>query len=163
MEDEPMRLRTRVIGCTAAAVLAVAGCGTSNAATESTSHPSRPAVFPLTMTRTGGIAGFQDVLVVSRNGLVSVTRRAQKQGVCRLTTVAVTGVSTAASQVPWARLIPDDGQARFPDDMVVLVRSPAGGPVRLEDPKLGASGKLFQSLLDDVLGGPAGSSMCTAV
>jgi len=162
MEDEPVRPLTRVIGCTAAAFLAVAACGTSNASTESASRPSRPGVFPLTMTRTGGIAGFQDVVVVAGDGLVSVTRREQKQGDCRLTSVAVKRVRTAASQVPWARLLPDGGQARFPDDMVVMVRSPAGGPVRLEDLKVGISGKVFQSLLDDLLGRPAASSMCKA-
>jgi hypothetical protein len=163
MEDEPMRPRTRVIGCIAAAFLAAAGCGTSNASTEAAARPTLPGVFPLTMTRTGGFAGFQDVLVVAGNGLVSVTRKGQKQVDCRLTTVAVERLRTAASQVPWARLIPDVGQARFPDDMVVMVRSPAGGPVRLEDPMVGASSKLFQTLLDDVLGGSAASSMCTAV
>jgi hypothetical protein len=162
MEDELMRPLIRVIGCTAAAFLAVAACGTSNASTESASRPSEHGVFPLTLTRTGGIAGFQDVLVVAGNGRVSVTRREQKQGGCRLTSVAVKRVRTAASQVRWARLIPDGGQPRFPDDMVVMVRSPAGGPVRLEDPKVGAGGKVFQSLLDDVLSGPAASSMCKA-
>jgi hypothetical protein len=163
MEDELMSPRTRVIGCIAASFLAVAICGPSNASTESASRPSRPGVFPLTMTRTGGFAGFQDVVVVAGNGLVSVTRRQQKQGDCRLTSVAVKRVRTAASQVPWARLVPDGGQARFPDDMVVLVRSPAGGPVRLDDPRVGASGTFLRSLLDDVLGGPAASIMCTAV
>ena len=159
-----MRTLTRAIGCAAAAVLAVAVCGTSHASTESVSRPSvpGPAVFPLTMTRTGGFAGFQDVLVVARDGLVSVTRRTQKQGACRLTPAAAGRVRTAAAAVPWARLAPDRGQARFPDDLVVMVRSPAGGPVRLEEPKLGASGKVFQTVLSDILSGPAASVMCKA-
>ena len=157
-----MRTLTRAIGCAAAAVLAVASCGTSYASTESASRPSRPEVFPLTMTRTGGFAGFQDVLVVARDGLVSVTRRTQKQGACRLTPAAAGRVRTAAAAVPWARLTPDRGQARFPDDLVVMVRSPAGGPVRLEEPKLGASGKVFQTVLSDILSGPAASVMCKA-
>jgi hypothetical protein len=73
---------------------------------------------------------------------------------------AVKRVTTAASLVPWARITPDSGQARFPDDMVSMVRSPAGGPVRLENPRVAASGRVFQSLLSDVLGGPAASRMC---
>ena len=160
-----MRTLTRAIGCAAAAVLAVAVCGTSHASTESVSRPSvpGPAVFPLTMTRTGGFAGFQDVVVVAGDGRVSVTRREQKQGDCRLTRGAVKRVRTAASRVRWARLAPDDGQARFPDDLVVMVRSPAGGPVRLEAPALGASGQVFLSVLSDVLSGPAASVMCKAV
>ena len=117
----------------------------------------------MTMTRSGGFAGFQDVVVVAESGLVSVTRSEQKQGDCRLTRGAVRRVGSAASRVRWARLTPDDGQPRFPDDLVVMVRSPAGGPVRLEAPELGARGRVFQSLLDDVLGGPATSVICTAV
>jgi hypothetical protein len=156
-----MRHLTRVICCTTAA-LAMTGCGTSIASTGSGSSPSQPAVFPVTLTRTGGIAGFQDVLVVAVDGLVSVTRKGPEQRQCRLTPEAVKQVRTAASQVPWARITPDGGQASFPDDMVVMAKSPAGGPVRLEDPKVGASGKVFQDLLDDVVAGPAASRMCKA-
>ena len=144
------------------APVATAVVGAPQVPSESTVSASHRAVFPLTMTRTGGFAGFQDVLVVARDGLVSVTRRAQKQGGCRLTPAAAGRVRTAAAAVPWARLTPDRGQARFPDDLVVMVRSPAGGPVRLEEPKLGASGKVFQTVLSDILSGPAASVMCKA-
>ena len=144
------------------APVATAVVGAPQGPSESTVSASQRAVFPLTMTRTGGFAGFQDVLVVARDGLVSVTRRTQKQGACRLTPAAAGRVRTAAAAVPWARLTPDRGQARFPDDLVVMVRSPAGGPVRLEEPKLGASGKVFLSVLSDVLSGPAASVMCKA-
>jgi len=144
------------------APVATAVVGAPQVPNESTVSASQRAVFPLTMTRTGGFAGFQDVLVVARDGLVSVTRRTQKQGACRLTPAAAGRVRTAAAAVPWARLAPDRGQARFPDDLVVMVRSPAGGPVRLEEPKLGASGKVFQTVLSDILSGPAASVMCKA-
>ena len=145
------------------APVATAVVGAPQVPNESTVSASQRAVFPLTMTRTGGFAGFQDVLVVARDGRVSVTRRAQKQPGCRLTSEAVQRVRTAASRVLWAHLTPDDGQARFPDDLVVMVRSPAGGPVRLEAPALGASGQVFLSVLSDVLSGPAASVMCKAV
>lgn len=118
--------------------------------------------FALTMTRTGGIAGFQDLLVVAGTGMVAVTRRGQKAPACRLTPVALRQVRAAAGAVPWARITPDAGQARFPDDMVVMVKSRLGGPARVEDPRLGASGKVFQSLVSDVLVDPAASSMCKA-
>jgi hypothetical protein len=112
-------------------------------------------VFPLTLTRTGGIAGFQDVLVVAGNGRVSVTRRAAEAG--RLPAHVGGRQAGENGRVPGAMGWPHPGRrpGQFPDDMVVMVRSPAGGPVRLEDPKVGASGKVFQSLLDDVLSGPA--------
>jgi hypothetical protein len=124
--------------------------------------PFHRAVFPLTITRTGGIAGFQDVLVVAGNGRVSITHRGQQQRHCQLTPEAVNRLRTAASQVAWRRITPDSGQARFPDDMVIMVRSPAGGPVRLENPEIGAAGKVFQQLLTDLSFGTAVPHFCTA-
>jgi hypothetical protein len=147
---------------TAPAATAVLGAAQApSASTVSESPPAQRAVFPLAITRTGGFAGFQDVLVVARDGRVTVRRRAQVQR-CRLTPVAVRRVKTAASLVPWARITPDSGQARFPDDMVIMVRSPAGGPVRLENPRVAAAGKVFQELLTDIGGGLATSRMCKA-
>ena len=167
-----MRQITRVI-CCATAGLAVVACGmsgtsgtpgtsTASATPTDSRSPDRAAVFPVTMTRTGGIAGFQDVVVVTRDGQVSLTSRGQERRQCRLTPEAADRLRTAASQVPWARLTPSSGRPSFPDDMVVMVRSPAGGPVRLEDPKVGAAGRVFQELLNDVSAGPAASRMCKA-
>jgi hypothetical protein len=123
---------------------------------------SHGAVFPLTVTRTGGIAGFQDVVVIADNGLVSVTHKGQQQLQCQLTPDAVNRLTTAASQVPWPSITPASGQVRFPDDMVSMVRSPGGGPVRLEDPMVGAAGQVFQELLSDLTGGATASGLCTA-
>jgi len=109
----------------------------------------------VTITRTGGIAGFEDVLVVAGDGQVSVTHTGQEQRHCQVTPEAFNHLRTAAAQVPWSRITPDSGQARFPDDMVTMAKSPAGGPVRLEDPRIGAGGKVFQELLTDVSVGPA--------
>jgi hypothetical protein len=95
-----MRHLTRVIGCTAVAVLALAACGRSTALDDAAPDPgstSRPEIFPLTLERTGGIAGFQDVLVVAGNGLVSVTHKGQQQRHCQLTPEAVERLRTAAS------------------------------------------------------------------
>ena len=128
----------------------------------SESLPSYRAVFPVTMTRTGGFAGFQDVLVMTREGHVLVTDRGQGQRQCQLTPAATQRLRTAASQVPWAYLTPDSGQARFPDDMVVMVKSPAGGPARVENRKVGAAGVVFQELLADITSGQAASGMCQA-
>jgi hypothetical protein len=124
------------------------------------------AVFPLTITRTGGFAGFQDVLVVAGQGRVSLTRRGQLVRQCQLRLVVVNRVRTAASQVPWARIPRGDSRPRFPDDLVDLVRSPLGGPFRLTERRLGAAGKVLQELLTEltvVSGGPTASRMCKAV
>ena len=51
---------------------------------------------------------------------------------------------------PWSRITPASTAPSFPDDLVAMVRSPAGGPVRLEDPKVGAGGKVLRELMDDL-------------
>lgn len=152
---------TRVICCTAA-VLAMAACGSQSTSTGSGSPSSQPAVFPVTITRTGGIAGFHDVVVVADDGLVSITRKGQQQRHCRLTPEAVGRLRTAASQVPWPSITRADTRPAFPDDMVTMVLSPAGGPVRLEDPKVGAGGKAFQELLSNLGGGQTTPTLCKA-
>jgi hypothetical protein len=48
-------------------------------------------------------------------------------------------------------------QPAFPDDMVSMVLSPLGGPVRLEDPMVGAAGQVFQELLNDLSVGTTAS------
>lgn len=172
-----MRHLTRVLFATAAVgvvVVTMAACGSQHASTGSGSpssappatSESQPAVFPVTITRTGGIAGFRDVLVVAADGLVSVTRKGQDRRQCRLTPAAVERLTTAASQVPWPRITPASSQPSFPDDLVTMVQSPAGGPVRLEDPELGAvgaRGQVFNELLGDLNGAPAASRMCPPV
>jgi hypothetical protein len=156
-----MRQLSRVICCTAA-VMAMAACGSQSAPTVSGSPPSQREVFPLTITRTGGIAGFRDVVVIAGDGLVSVTNKRREQQHCRLTPEAVKRLTTAASQAPWARISPGSTQPDFPDDMVTMVRSPAGGPVRLDDPRVGAAGKVFQEMLSDLGGGATASRLCKA-
>ena len=161
-----MRLISRVL-CPTAVVVAMTACGGSATTTPTTqshpaTHPTR-ALFPVTIMRTGGIAGFRDVLVVAGDDLVSVTRKGQKPQQCRLTPGAVWRLTTAASQVPWARVTPADTRPSFPDDLVTTVRSPAGGPFRLEDPQVGAGRHVFLELLGDLSGGPAASRRCTPV
>ena len=160
LQDGPMRQLSRIL-CSASLVVAMtAACGGS--ATTPT-RQSQPAVFPLTITRTGGIAGFRDVLVVAGDGLVAVTRKGQAPRRCQLTPTALERLTTAASQVPWSRITAADTHPSFPDDMVTAVQSPAGGPVRLEDPQAGGEGQVFHDLLNDLHGGPAASRMCTPV
>jgi hypothetical protein len=153
-----MRRITSVL-CSATAVLTVVACGSPS----SSPGAPQPSVFPLTITRTGGIAGFHDVLVVTADGLVSVTPKGKALRRCRLTSEAAGRLATAASTVPWSRLTPGSTGPAFPDDLVTMVRSPAGGPVRLEDPLLGAAGPVFNALANDLNGGRSASGMCAPV
>lgn len=154
-----------VVLCSAATVLAMTACGSPTGSTGSTGRTgtSPPSVFPLTITRTGGIAGFNDVLVVSGDGLVTVTQKGQAKRQCRLTAEAAKRLSAAAAKVPWADLTPSSTSASFPDDMVTLVGSPSGGPVRLEDPQVGAAGQVLDELVNDLNGGRSASGMCEPV
>jgi hypothetical protein len=124
---------------------------------------SQPTVFPLTITRIGGIAGFHDVLTVSSDGLVSLTQKGKARWQCRLTPVASRRMAAAASDVPWARLTTSNTKASFPDDLVTSVKSPAGGPVRLDDPQTGAAGKVFTELINDLHGSRSASGLCLPV
>ena len=102
-------------------------------------------------------------MVVTSDGLVSVTQKGKAPRQCRLTPVAAKRVTTAASQVPWPHLTSGKTTATFPDDMVTMVLSPAGGPVRVEDPQVGAAGPIFNELANDLNGGQSASGMCTPV
>lgn len=145
----------------AAVVLILSACGAQTApGSASATSASPPSVFPLTITRTGGIAGFHDVLVVTRDGLVSGTQKGKAQWQCKLTTEASTQLTTAASKVPWPRLTPSSTSAAFPDDMVTMVVSAAGGPVRVEDPQVGAAGPVFTELVTDLSAGRSASGQC---
>jgi hypothetical protein len=157
VEDEPMRHLCGVLCCAALVLAAGVGCGVAGTTSTGQSHPQ---VFPLTVTRTGGIAGFRDRLVVTGDGLVSLSRKGQKPRQCRLTPAVAQRLTTAASAVPWSRVTPASTSASFPDDLVSTMASPAGGPVRLEDPQAGATGQLLLGLLND---GPAASLTCRPV
>jgi hypothetical protein len=166
-----MRQLTRIICCTTA-VVALTACGSQTASTSGSqtastagSHTaptsgSQPSVFPLTITRTGGIAGFHDVLVVAGDGLVSITRKGQAQRRCRLTPEAAERLTTAAAKVPWSHLTPSSTSASVADDLVTMVVSPAGGRVRLEDAQMSAVGPVFTELVNDLSGGRSSSGMC---
>jgi hypothetical protein len=143
--------------------LAVAVATTACGSPKGPPSMSQPAVFPLTITRIGGIAGFHDVLIVNGDGLVSVTQKGKTRWQCRLTPVAAKRVATAASAVPWPRLTTSNTSASFPDDLVTLVQSAAGGPVRLEDPQTGAAGRVLNELINDVHGNRSATGMCRPV
>ncbi len=73
-------------------VALVAACGTSSsppapgepgAGSSTTGTPAGPA-FPLTITRTGGVAGFRDTVVVQADGASTVTSRAGGPTTCRI-------------------------------------------------------------------------------
>jgi len=152
-----MRHTARLLWSTAIIVAAMTACA---GPAESPVAKSSAEVFPLTISRTGGVAGFMDVLVVTGDGLVMVTQKGRAPWTCRLAPGEATRLRLAASEVPWPRLTPASKGPSFPDDLVTTVQSPAGGPVRLEDPLMGATGAVFNELVNDLRSGRSASGMC---
>jgi hypothetical protein len=132
----------------AVAGLVLTGCGDesggASGTTSTTPTPSAPSVtqstpvgagLPLTVTRTGGFAGFDDRVVIGPDGVATVTSRGKETVRCKLDRSLLTTISTAAQQVDWAALQSTKPSTKHPDDMIVAVTA-NGKTARLEDPRL---------------------------
>lgn len=134
----------------AAAGLVLTGCGDESdpgagsspsvpgPTTPITSTPTPPpgaAGLPLTVSRTGGFAGFNDQIVVGTDGIASVTSMGKDPSRCKLETAFLGTLTAAAQQVDWAAVGVTKPTIRHPDDMIIAVSS-GGGLARLDDPKL---------------------------
>ncbi|MFI5712594.1 hypothetical protein [Kribbella sp. NPDC051620] len=141
----------RFVLLAAAAGLVLAGCGDDSGAggtPSATSNPSTPIAslpspstgtttgtgLPLTVSRTGGFAGFNDQVVVGADGIASYSSTG-KSGKCKLESGFLNTLTDAAKQVDWASVGITKPTVRHPDDMIIAVSS-SGGLARLDDPKL---------------------------
>ena len=134
------------------AVLASGGCGSDVAPDHSA--PGEFVGFPVTIERSGGVAGFQDKVVVEDDGDVTVstrsatfTCRVDEQTLEPLAALArsATGTSTAT--------------ASHPDALTVLVRGSKGVTV-LQEGDLPNTAPVVGRILADI-GRPAeGRSVC---
>ncbi len=175
---------TRAIGpavrilVTGTFVLALAACGSgsggsgapdgatgspssSPSPSSSTPPPRTPtAAFPLTVTRTGGIAGFHDTVVLQADGRLEVNSRGHTSS-CQLKPEVLKDILRAVGGVPWARLTPADSKPKHPDDMVLLVRSDGRrAPARLDDPLLGGLQQQLSDLVVDSSGANPAHELC---
>jgi hypothetical protein len=157
-------------------VLALAACGSTSgdsagtgpesgtasgpgSSSTPTSQPPEHA-FPITVTRTGGIAGFHDTLVLQADGRLQVTSRGRNSS-CRLKPEILKQILRAVGGVPWSRLPPASTKAKHPDDMILLVTSGASpGPARLDDPHLGGLQQSLSDLLVDASGPKPAHELC---
>jgi hypothetical protein len=138
----------RFVLLAAAAGLVLAGCGDDSGAggtPSASTNPSTPIAslpspstgtggLPLTVSRTGGFAGFNDQVVVGTDGIASVSSMG-KSGKCKLDAGFLSTLTDAVKQVDWASVGITKPTVRHPDDMIIAV-STSGGLARLEDPKL---------------------------
>ena len=145
----------RYVVLAAATALALAGCGdetnsgssptTPPVGSSTTPAPSTPtsapsssrtsSAMPLTVTRTGGFAGFDDRVVLGADGFASVSRRGQDPIRCKVEAGLFTTVIAAVEQVDWASVGSTRPTVEHPDDMIIAV-SAGGGLARLENPKV---------------------------
>lgn len=127
------------------------GCGSETGAgsgtgTGSSSAPTLPTAsvtqstpvgtgLPLTVSRTGGFAGFDDQVQIGTDGVATVSKRGKETIRCKLDASLLTTITTAAQQVDWASLVAGKPATKHPDDMIVAV-SANGRTARIEDPKV---------------------------
>ena len=93
------------------------------------------AGLPLTVSRTGGFAGFDDQVLITPDGIATVSSRGKETIRCKLDAGLLTTITTAAQQVDWASLVATKPTVKHPDDMILAV-SANGKTARLEDPKV---------------------------
>ncbi|MFF0264480.1 hypothetical protein [Kribbella sp. NPDC004536] len=141
-----MRNLSRYTTVAVIAGLVLTGCG-SEAGTGSTPSPSAPTLptvtqsapvgagLPLTVSRTGGFAGFNDQVQVAADGVATVTARGKETIRCKLDPSLLTTIAAAAQKVDWASIVVTKPTARHPDDMIIAVTA-NGKTARLEDPQL---------------------------
>jgi len=139
------------------------GPGSSSATPSTPANPSGPnvaAAFPITVTRKGGIAGFNDTLVLQADGSLQISSRG-RESTCQVKPEILKEILRAVGGVPWSRLTPSSGKARYPDDMVLLVRSGASkGPARLDDPALAPLKQPLSILVVDSSGPKPAHELC---
>jgi hypothetical protein len=93
------------------------------------------AGLPLTVSRTGGFAGFDDQVQIGTDGVATVSKRGKETIRCKLDPSLLASITAAAQQVDWASLVATKPTTKHPDDMIVAV-SANGKTARLEDPKV---------------------------
>ena len=150
-----------------AAVLLLAGCGSARTSDGSSSGagatsggPAAALTTPLTVTRSGGIAGFQDRMVLAPDGVATLTRHSGPESRCRVQASLLETIARAAGAVDWASLPATQTRARHPDELVVTVFS-GRVSARLDDPAVRELAQPLTDLLDDATAPPEQRRLCT--
>ncbi len=115
-------------------------------------------VFPVTLTRVGGIAGFDDTITVQASGATTVAGKLGAPRTCTLTPIAVARLQAALRAL--ARGVPDaKPSGRISDRMTVSVSTPMAGRISLGDGH-GQESEVVAELLADLTGGQPAYRLC---
>jgi hypothetical protein len=128
-------------------------------------------VFPLVLRRTGGIAGFDDRIVLDANGRLHVETRSVHGRVCTLagpvqrqlvTLLATLRLGVPQAEVPSDHFTPLDPEAAPESDPIsISVTDVHERAIDLSDPSLGEIAGLVGSLVSDVTLSAPATTHCT--
>lgn len=149
---QPLRppSRGRLLWAVLPVAALLASCGTQGAA----DAPAGAAPFPVTITRTGGLAGFSDRYVVEQTGAVHRDSATGLQ-VCQMGEDHLSRLARIARPITGSATT----SASHPDDLVVVVTTPRGS-ARLSDAELSGTASVVTTLLEDVAKDPGQRSVC---
>jgi hypothetical protein len=180
-----LAIATLVVGgCGAAAPAArsdASGDGSGPVATTTTSAPQRLVAgggsaspsyspqFPLTLRRTGGIAGFDDRVVLEADGRIRVDTLSVHGRVCTLTasqqgqllTLLATLRLSPASDLPTDDVPPLDPDQAESEPITISVTDDLARDLALGDPSLGEVAGLVGTLVSDVTLSVPALTRCT--
>jgi hypothetical protein len=127
--------------------------------------------FPLTLHRTGGIAGFDDRIVLEASGTVRVETRSVHGRVCTLaqgqqrrlvSVLATLRLGPASNVTPSDDFTAvDPGVAPESDPITISVTDDKARPIDLSDPSLGEIASLVGFLVSDVTLSAPATTRCT--
>jgi hypothetical protein len=118
------------------------------------------AGLPLTVSRTGGFAGLDDQVLISPDGVATVSSRGKETIRCKLAPSLLTTITTAAQHVDWASLVATKPTTKHPDDMILAVTA-NGKTARIEDPKVKPLAAPVNELLTEAAIPPG--KLCTKI
>lgn len=162
----------RLLLLTSLALVSACGSGASGsgsagsgaaASDGTTSGSPATSVFPVTLTRVGGVAGFNDRVVVQVSGATGVSTRSGARPGCTLTPAALAGLDRAVRELDANPPTAPTSTGRVSDRMAVTVTwtRPDGSGILGE--AAGDEVGAVTGLLDDVTGASAAYALCTKV
>lgn len=149
-----------LIGLSLTLALALGGCGTKDPQLPTAPSPTvtRQASFPLTVSRLGGIAGFNDSISIQDDGGVLATTK-QGKVTCTIDRASLAVLNDAALQVHDTDT--PTGSASTVADQLDVLFGAGTGLVHLGDERVAKAEPVVTQLLADVTGPAADRKICT--